>query len=515
MMDSRFSKLLERGLRHFALGEVENAVGCWRQVLEADRSNRRAREYLELVATVLPPEEAVRMLGGLLAVVAPGLAEEFAQIANESGAAVGGTSEAAPAPRTAAAGAAAPTPATPAAAQPTAMPAAATPPAVMPPAVMPPAAIPAAPTPAAATPAAGMPSAGMPAATGPVPTAPSVQAAGSAAREFPPAGGIAQASAAAASRSSARGHAPSRPDPAAQWTPPADPIEGSAALDARIAGHAVAAWFEEGAPAGKADSDPFAAPISDVTDPWDEPSPIPPPPAAPVEPPVRGSPAGPPADTGHAWQEWHSEVDFGASELPPLDGRDPQRLPAPAAPTPGPGSTGWDLETGGPQVEIGDGTGGDALDLVDDIESAPVSVPSKLEGQKTQAAGSKRTEADTLMVGARELFELGDFSGSLELVQKALEVDPAHPQALEYLERNQGTLVQMYESKVGSLDTRPRVVLRPDEIVWLNLDHRAGFVLAQIDGTITVDDLYALSGLSRLDTAKILAELVEQGVIAA
>ena len=49
--------------------------------------------------------------------------------------------------------------------------------------------------------------------------------------------------------------------------------------------------------------------------------------------------------------------------------------------------------------------------------------------------------------------------------------------------------------------------------MWLNLDHRAGFVLSQIDGTMTIDDIYALSGLSRLDTAKILAELVEQGVI--
>ena len=85
---------------------------------------------------------------------------------------------------------------------------------------------------------------------------------------------------------------------------------------------------------------------------------------------------------------------------------------------------------------------------------------------------------------------------------------------LAYLDRNQDTLVQMYESKLGALESRPRVLLRPDEIVWLNLDHRAGFVLAQIDGTITYDDVYALSGLSRLDTAKILAELVEQGVIA-
>jgi len=127
--------------------------------------------------------------------------------------------------------------------------------------------------------------------------------------------------------------------------------------------------------------------------------------------------------------------------------------------------------------------------------------------------GPVRSESDTLMEGARELFGLGDFSGSLRLVQQALAIDPFHAEASDYLERNRETLIHMYESKIGSLQVRPRVILRPDEIVWLNLDHRAGFVLAQIDGTITVEDLYALSGLSRLDTARILAELLEQGVI--
>jgi len=127
--------------------------------------------------------------------------------------------------------------------------------------------------------------------------------------------------------------------------------------------------------------------------------------------------------------------------------------------------------------------------------------------------GPVRSESDTLMEGARELFGLGDFSGSLRLVQQALAIDPFHAEASAYLERNRETLIHMYESKIGSTQVRPRVILRPDEIVWLNLDHRAGFVLAQIDGTITIEDLYALSGLSRLDTARILAELLEQGVI--
>jgi CRP-like cAMP-binding protein len=59
----------------------------------------------------------------------------------------------------------------------------------------------------------------------------------------------------------------------------------------------------------------------------------------------------------------------------------------------------------------------------------------------------------------------------------------------------------------------PRVVLKDDEIIWLNLDHRAGFVLAQIDGSVSFEDLFEVCGMSRLDTARILAQLVEEGVI--
>jgi hypothetical protein len=125
-----------------------------------------------------------------------------------------------------------------------------------------------------------------------------------------------------------------------------------------------------------------------------------------------------------------------------------------------------------------------------------------------------RVEVDNLLAGARELLDLGDFSGSLELVHKALALAPGDQDALDYLAQNESTLIQMYESKLGPLTTKFRVVLRPDEVVWLNLDHRAGFILSQIDGTASVDDLYAICGLPRLDTAKILVELLDQGGIA-
>ncbi len=154
----------------------------------------------------------------------------------------------------------------------------------------------------------------------------------------------------------------------------------------------------------------------------------------------------------------------------------------------------------------------DGLDLLESSNVPSTIMVPTIEPQISK--GPPRSEPDTLMEGARELFGLGDFSGSLRLVQQALTLDPFHAEASNYLERNRETLIQMYESKIGSLKTRPRVILRPDEIVWLNLDHRAGFVMAQLDGTISVEDVYALTGLSRLDTARILAELVEQGVIA-
>jgi tetratricopeptide (TPR) repeat protein len=126
-----------------------------------------------------------------------------------------------------------------------------------------------------------------------------------------------------------------------------------------------------------------------------------------------------------------------------------------------------------------------------------------------------RTEIDVWMTAAKELFALGDFSGSLELIEKVLQVDPEHGEARDYLRQNEATLVAMYESKLGPLQAVPRLAIKPDEIIWLNLDHRSGFLLAQIDGTVDYESLFALSGLPRLDTARILANLIADGVISA
>jgi len=177
----------------------------------------------------------------------------------------------------------------------------------------------------------------------------------------------------------------------------------------------------------------------------------------------------------------------------------PAQRPPRAANTPAPPKSPWDdgPSLAIPQPETGDSGGGAWSIHAETLPSAAVS----------------DDETDVWMRGARELVALNDFSGALELLNKVLERRPNDKDALQLYDVCEQNLTLMYESKIGAMDARPRTAIPPDEIIWLNLDPRAGFVLAQIDGEVSFEDLYAICGLKRLDTARILCELLEQGVV--
>jgi hypothetical protein len=164
-----------------------------------------------------------------------------------------------------------------------------------------------------------------------------------------------------------------------------------------------------------------------------------------------------------------------------------------------------------PAVVLDDGDGLDLASVDEQSGIRPLVPDSPLPAVRPLAR--PRSDVEVWMDGARELFALGDFSGSLEMIEKILRVDPHHTEARLYLEQNESTLTAMYESKLGPGDGIPRLAIGGEEVMWLNLDHRAGFLLAQIDGTVTYEDLFAVSGLPRLDTARILATLLQEGVI--
>jgi hypothetical protein len=174
----------------------------------------------------------------------------------------------------------------------------------------------------------------------------------------------------------------------------------------------------------------------------------------------------------------------------------------------------WDQGPADQGAIVLEGEGGLDLASIDEKSDLKPLVPDM--GQPTPPPPVLRkpiSDVEVWMQGARELHALGDFSGSLEMIEKILKLDPSHAEARAYLAQNEATLIAMYESKLGTRSNIPRLAIKPEEVLWLNLDHRAGFLLAQIDGLVNYEDLFALSGLPRLDTARILATLLQEGVI--
>ena len=201
-----------------------------------------------------------------------------------------------------------------------------------------------------------------------------------------------------------------------------------------------------------------------------------------------------------------------AAPAPPGHGSAAGAAPEPAHPAEDFAPSPWDHGPATAATIVLDPDGGLDLSAIAEKSDLRPLVPERGKGAGAPPA-QPRSDVEVWMEGARELFALGDFSGSLEMIEKILKVDPNHKEAWEYLRQNESTLIAMYESKLGSLSNVPRLAIKPEEVMWLNLDHRAGFLLAQIDGTVNYEDLFALSGLPRLDTAKILATLLNDGVI--
>lgn len=111
-------------------------------------------------------------------------------------------------------------------------------------------------------------------------------------------------------------------------------------------------------------------------------------------------------------------------------------------------------------------------------------------------------------------YATGDYSGALVLAEGLLEQNPKHAEAQRYAKNCRDVLTQMYAARLGPLDHLVSMAIPSEQIRWLSLDHRAGFLLSLVDGTSSVEELLDISGMARLDALRILFSLVQERVIA-
>lgn len=135
----------------------------------------------------------------------------------------------------------------------------------------------------------------------------------------------------------------------------------------------------------------------------------------------------------------------------------------------------------------------------------PAAPPIPARGQEPSVTGQ--------LGEMRDRFSLGDYSGALVVAEAILEADAKHGEALQVAQHCRRVLEQMYIARIGPLTRVPVVAVPRDQLRWLSIDHRAGFLLSHVDGVSTLEMILDVSGMSPLDALRILFELAQQRVI--
>lgn len=148
--------------------------------------------------------------------------------------------------------------------------------------------------------------------------------------------------------------------------------------------------------------------------------------------------------------------------------------------------------------------------------SPPVSPPSA----RTFAAPVVHTAAPAESEAApdrradmRARFDAGDFAGALLLAESILQSNPRDPDARQVSDVCRQKLRGIYAGRLGNLQQIPRVIVPHSELRWLSLDHRAGFILSLIDGSLTLEDIIDVSSMPALEVLRTLYNLSVQRVI--
>lgn len=172
------------------------------------------------------------------------------------------------------------------------------------------------------------------------------------------------------------------------------------------------------------------------------------------------------------------------------------------------------------QDNIGQGLIGASRKAMAESEEPPATqaYPSEYERDpfahlSPDSGGGKASEEARQLGDMRDRASLGDYTGALEIAEAVLARDPGSIEAERCAEECRAKLIHMYTARVGPLDRVPVVMVAREQLRWLSIDHRAGFLLSHIDGVSSLEMILDVSGMPLLDALKILAELQQQRVI--
>jgi hypothetical protein len=141
------------------------------------------------------------------------------------------------------------------------------------------------------------------------------------------------------------------------------------------------------------------------------------------------------------------------------------------------------------------------------LQSGP---PPSVRARARGALGGGPASAPVVPSSERPLVDFGDILAE-DIPSPPTDSSPSIPSLRSYERR---ALDETFLEALGGADSVPRLAWSPDQLKSLPLGAGEGFLLSRVDGESSVDDLIDISGLPRLDTLRILYQLLQQGVVA-
>lgn len=117
------------------------------------------------------------------------------------------------------------------------------------------------------------------------------------------------------------------------------------------------------------------------------------------------------------------------------------------------------------------------------------------------------------LAAALRLEAQGNFTAALGRCEAVLDSTPDDESARQLRERLRDTLADRLAAKLGDLQQIPVLKVHPSSITWHKLDHQAGFLLSQIDGSLSIGDLLHVSAMPRYETLRTLDRLLDLSLI--
>jgi hypothetical protein len=113
-----------------------------------------------------------------------------------------------------------------------------------------------------------------------------------------------------------------------------------------------------------------------------------------------------------------------------------------------------------------------------------------------------------------DLMRAGDHTRALVEAEALLAADPHNDAAQRLADACRGRLADRYQAHVGAGQDVPRLAVAADALGAQGLDRWAAYLLSRLDGRSSIDALVESCGYSRLDTLRLLYELLQRGIIA-